>query len=47
MEKFLKGVQAYTLHKRARRRFQQNHIYVAGMDAQWQADLVDMQSIAK
>ena len=39
--------QAYTLHKPARRRFTRNHIYVAGIDAQWQADLADMQGIVK
>ena len=35
------------LHKTARRRFTRNHTYVAGIDAQWQADLADMQSIYK
>ena len=35
VEKFLKGVQAYTLHKPARRRFLRNHIHVAGINAQW------------
>ena len=38
---------AYTLHKPARRRFIRNHTYVAGIDAQWQADLAYMQSIAR
>ena len=38
---------AYTLHKAARRRFTKNHTYVAKIDAQWQADLADMQDIAK
>ena len=31
----------------ARRRFTRNHIYVAGINAQWQADLADMQGIAR
>ena len=39
--------QAYRLHKLARRRFIRNHTYVAGIDAQWQADLADMQGIAR
>ena len=44
---YLNSVQAYTLHKPARRRFIRNHTYVAGIDAQWQADLADMQGIAR
>ena len=47
VEKYLRSEQAYTLHKPARRRFTRNHTYVAGIDAQWQADLADMQGIAK
>ena len=47
VEKYLSSEQAYTLHKPARRRFSRNHIYVARIDAQWQADLANMQSIAK
>ena len=46
VEQFLKGEQAYTLHKPARRRYVRNRTYVAGIDAQWQADLADMQAIA-
>ena len=30
-----------------RRQFTRNHTYVAGIDAQWQADLADMQGIAR
>ena len=47
VQKYLQSEQAYTLHKPARRRFTRNHTYVAGIDAQWQADLADMQGIAK
>jgi len=47
VEKYLKSEQAYTLHKHARRHYQRNKIYVAGIDAQWQADLADMQGIAR
>ena len=32
---YLRGEQAYTLHKPTRRRFIRNHTYVAGIDAQW------------
>ena len=45
--KYLKSEQAYTLHKPTRRQFTRNHTYVAGIDAQWQADLADMQGIAR
>ena len=44
---YLRSEQAYTLHKPARRQFIRNHTYVAGIDAQLQADLVDMQGIAR
>ena len=47
VEQFLKGEQAYTLHKPARRRYVRNRTYVAGINAQWQADLADMQAIAR
>ena len=45
VQKYLNCEQAYTLHKPARRQFTRNHTYVAGIDAQWQADLADMQGI--
>ena len=44
---YLRGEQAYTLHKPARRHYKSNHIYVGGIDAQWQADLADMQGLAR
>ena len=47
VQQYLKSEQAYTLHKPAHRRFTRNHTYVAGIDAHWQADLADMQGIAK
>jgi transposase InsO family protein len=47
VREFLRGEQAYTLHRPARRRYARNHIYVAGIDAQWQADLADMQALAR
>ena len=47
VQKYLRSEQAYTLHNPARRRFIRIHTYVAGIDAQWQVDLADMQSIAR
>ena len=47
IQEYLRSEQVYTLHKPARRRFTRNHTYVAGIDAQWQTDLADMQGIAK
>ena len=47
IQEYLRSEQAYTLHKPARRRIIWNHTYVAGIDAQWQADLADMQGIAR
>ena len=47
VQEYLRSEQAYTLHKPARRQFIRNHTYVAGIDAQWQADLADMQGIAR
>ena len=35
------------MHKSAHRRFTTNNTYVAGIDAQWQADLADMLGIAR
>ena len=37
----------YTLHKPARRRFRRNKVFVNGIDDQWQADLVDLQSLTR
>jgi len=35
------------MHKRVRKRFQRNPYLVCNIDDQWQADLVDMQSLQK
>ena len=37
----------YTLHKPARKRFRRNRVIVFGIDSQWQADLVDLQSLSQ
>ena len=47
VQDYLISEQAYTLHKPARRRVIKNHTNVARVDAQWQADLEDIQGIAK
>src|SRR5277367_2556376 len=41
-DKFLKRQRTYTLHKPARLRFSTRPYKVAGIDHQWQADLVEM-----
>lgn len=38
---------AYTLHKKVTRRFPRRQIIVSGIDAQWQADLVDVKNLKK
>ena len=38
---------AYTLHKPVRRNYPRNQTRVAGIDDQWQADLVDMRTYEK
>ncbi|GFU90391.1 uncharacterized transposon-derived protein F54H12.3 [Trichonephila clavipes] len=38
---------AYTLHKPVRHKFQRNRVFVSDTDCQFQADLVDMQSLAE
>ncbi|GFV24539.1 uncharacterized transposon-derived protein F54H12.3 [Trichonephila clavipes] len=38
---------AYTLHKPVRHTFQRNRVFVSDIDRQFQADLVDMQSLAE
>ena len=46
-KRFCKSEQAYTLHKPARCQFTRNHTYVAEINAQWQADLAELQGIAR
>ena len=47
IKKYLAAQAAYSLHKPARRHFSRNPTVVGGIDQQWQADLADMQAIAK
>ena len=42
---FLKGKDAYTLHKPARKHYSRNPTIVATIDQQWQADLADVSSL--
>ena len=39
---WLSGEEAYTLHKPVRHKFPRNKVVVSGLDAQWDADLMDM-----
>lgn len=45
--RYLADEHAYSLHRPARRNYARNKTYVAGIDVQWQADLADMQTLAK
>ncbi|GBN61179.1 hypothetical protein AVEN_11223-1 [Araneus ventricosus] len=47
IQKWLQGVNAYTLHKPVRKKFRMNRVIVFAIDQQWQADLVDLISIKK
>ena len=47
VKQFLADQQSYSLHLPARRHIKLNPTYVKGMDAQWQADLADMQALSR
>lgn len=47
VEDFLADQEAYARHKPVRRNFVRNHTYVRGIDDQWQADLAEVQHLAK
>ena len=47
VQEWLRGESTYTLHKPIRRRFKRRKTIVGGIDYQWQADLADMQHLAK
>ena len=44
---FLAKQEAYTLHYPVRRRFPRNKIVAAGLDSDWQADLMDLRPLKK
>lgn len=45
IKKWLRGVDAYTLHKPIRKKFTTNRVIVYSMDQQWQADLADVSTL--
>lgn len=45
IRKWLKGVDAYTLHKPIRKKFSTNRVMVYSMDQQWQADIADLSNL--
>ena len=47
VQDWLRGESTYTLHKQIRRRFKRRKTILGGIDYQWQADLADMQHLAK
>ena len=47
VKSFLQSQDTYTLHKSARRRFPRNKTIALGIDSDWQADLCDVQDLAK
>jgi hypothetical protein len=47
VKKFLWSQDSYTLHKPIKKRFPQNRIIAAGMDTDWQADLMDLRQFQK
>ena len=47
VQEFLAEQDAYTLHYQVRRRFPRNKIISAGLDSDWQADLMDLRPLKK
>ncbi len=47
VRKFLQKQDTYTLHKPIKHRFPRNRVIPAGLDSDWQMDLVDMKAIKK
>ena len=47
IQEWLKSQDSYTLHKPVRKHYARNRVIVGGIDHQWQADLVDLQSLSK
>ena len=47
VKQYLADQHTYSLHKPARRHYKRNATVVGGIDSQWQADLCDMQQLAK
>ena len=47
VKQYLADQHTYSLHRPARRHYKRNATVVGGIDSQWQADLCDMQQLAK
>ena len=47
VQDWLRGESTYTLHKPIRRRFKRRKTIIGAIDYRWQADLADMQHLAK
>ena len=47
IQKRLASQEVYTLHRSLKRKFPRNRVIVAGIDSQWDADLMDMTQLAK
>ncbi|GFT68691.1 uncharacterized transposon-derived protein F54H12.3 [Trichonephila clavipes] len=47
IKKWLSAKDSYTLHKPIKKKFKKNRVLVSRMNQQYQADLVDMQSLSK
>ena len=47
VQDWLSQQDVYTLHKPARRHYNRSRVIVSGVDAQYQADLVDVQSLSR
>ena len=47
VQEWLKSQDTYTLHKPVPKNYVRNRVVVGGIDDQWPADLVDLQSLSK
>ena len=47
VREWLSQQDVYTLHKPTRRRYKRSRVIVPGIDAQFQADLVDLQNLSR
>ncbi|GFX31212.1 uncharacterized protein TNCV_2027131 [Trichonephila clavipes] len=47
IKKWLSAKDSYTLHKPIKKKFKKNRVLISRMNQQYQADLVDMQSLSK
>ncbi len=47
VREFLYKQDVYTLHKPIRKRFPRNRVIAAGLDTDWQTDLIDLKALAK